>query len=200
MPYDYEFSLWDEIRRRTQGSQEKVISFVVAMQNLFNKLPEAPTEATKIQLLRRNLLPYLQGRLATQNISSVQELLRLSRSVEETELRLQRFVPPPTNYRQLLEPELAYHKPSYNVHALNTSESLSFVEPTAQTPADCDPVAVDVISSSREQNVCWNCGSPEHRFRQCQQERKMFCYRCGKDKVTLKSCPTCSKNEQPVRH
>lgn len=197
MPYDYEFSLWDEIRRRTQGSQEKVISFVVAMENMFRKLPQTPSEATKLQLIKRNLLPYLQSRLATHKTSSVHELLQLARSIEETEQRLQRFVAPPTNYRQLLEPELAYHKPNYSVHAVESSLPIP-LEPTQSSPS----VPVEAIvhySNSSESNSCWNCGGSGHRFRQCEQARKMFCFRCGADGVTSRSCPRCSKNEQTVR-
>jgi len=94
-PYDYVDSLWDEIRRRTQGSQEKVFSYIVAMENLFRKLPESPSAETKLHIVRRNLLPYLQSRLAVHNISSLAELLRLGRAIEETEVRIQRFAPPP---------------------------------------------------------------------------------------------------------
>nr|CAI5840213.1 unnamed protein product [Callosobruchus analis] len=41
-------------------------------------------------------------------VRTVSELLNLSKSIEETAWRVQRFCPPPTNTRQLLEPELAY--------------------------------------------------------------------------------------------
>ncbi|CAG9764497.1 unnamed protein product [Ceutorhynchus assimilis] len=83
----------------------------------------------KLQLLRRNLLPYLQTRLTTQNISSVIELIELSRAVEETESRVQRYLPPPTNYRYLFEPELAYHKPSHASTVLIDTEVMSDGKP-----------------------------------------------------------------------
>lgn len=195
MPYDYEFSLWDEIRRRTQGSQERVMSFVVAMENLFRKLTQMPSESTKLQLVRRNFLPYIQTRLATQTFASVQELTRIARSIEETEYRVQRFVPPPTNYRHLIEPELAYHKPNYNVNAVETTHLVSVPE---VLPSD-DFVSIEAVSGSTDQTSCWNCGGSGHRFNQCEQPRNRFCYRCGKSDVTSRSCPKCSKNEQKVR-
>lgn len=36
-PFDYGVSVWDEIHKRTQGSQERVISFVVSIETLFGK-------------------------------------------------------------------------------------------------------------------------------------------------------------------
>nr|XP_023025486.1 uncharacterized protein LOC111513503 [Leptinotarsa decemlineata] len=120
-PYDYEYSLWDEIRRRTQGSQEKVLNFIIAMENLFRKLDHPPDEQARVSLIRRNLLPYLQTQLALQQMSTISDLTRLCRMIEETEMRTQKFVPPPTSYRNLLEPELAYKKPQnqLNVAAVN---------------------------------------------------------------------------------
>ncbi|KAJ8914830.1 hypothetical protein NQ315_014842 [Exocentrus adspersus] len=96
-PYDYEYMLWDEIRRRTQGAQENVVNFVGAMENLFRKLPHLPSEETRLQLIKRNLLPYIQVQLSTQSTATITESIRLSRGIEETERRVQRFLPPPTN-------------------------------------------------------------------------------------------------------
>lgn len=177
-PYDYEFALWDEIRRRTQGAQERVISFVASMENLFRKLPVMPSETTRLQMIRRNLLPYIQSRLATHQILSLQDLVRLSRAVEETESRIQRFVPPSTNYRQLIEPALAYHKPSNYVNAIDSS----LVSPVSENTAPTKTV------------LCWNCQEVGHQFRQCTKPRRKFCYRCGKADVVSRNCSSCSKN------
>ncbi|KAK9048337.1 hypothetical protein SSX86_032700 [Deinandra increscens subsp. villosa] len=197
-PYDYNYSLWDEIRRRTQGAHERVLTFVVAMENLFRKLTDVPSEVTKVQIIRRNLLPYIQSRLATQQINSLSELVCLSKAIEETELRIQRFVPPPTNYRYLLEPELAYHKPSSSSvasisenHGVDVSENRSLESKFSRansSPAD------SVVSSSSQQLTCWNCGQSGHRFRNCKVPKRVFCFSCGRENVTSRSCPSCSKN------
>lgn len=192
-PYDYEFMLWDEIRRRTQGSQERVVNFVSIMENLFRKLPSIPSEASRVQLIKRNLLPCIQSRLATVPINSLTELLQYGRAVEETEARVQRFVPPPTNYRHLLEPSLAYHKPSSNPfvtvvdHVKETPQSESLLD----TPVP----QVDVVTS-KTPSICWNCKQSGHRFRQCSKPRRKFCFKCGRDNVASWEC-VCSKNGIP---
>lgn len=185
-PYDYEYALWDEIRRRTQGAQERVLTYLVAMENLFRKLPEMPSDTTKLNIICRNLLPYIQSRLATHQVFTIQELTRLSRAIEETESRLQKFVPPPTNTRQLLEPELAYKKPSYHAAPLH-------IEPILENGVVQPGTHLDAIKPARPL-ICWNCDQSGHRFNQCQQAKLVFCYKCGKKQVTSKSCPDCTKN------
>lgn len=202
-PYDYEDSLWDEIRRRTQGSQERVFSYIVAMENLFRKLREIPSAETKLHIVRRNLLPYLQSRLAVHNISSLAELLRLGRAIEETEVRIQRFAPPPTNRRQLLEPELAYQKPQHHSTAPIVSGYRSGVDsheslPTFQLNDNLEAASLET-SDQIAGGKCWNCGQAGHRFRQCKEQKRLFCYRCGEKQVTIKSCTKCQKNDRPTR-
>lgn len=194
-PSDYEYALWDEIRHRTQGSQERVLNFVVAIENLFKRLPSIPDETARLHIIRRNLLPYVQSHLATQQISSIQELIQLSRSIEETQTRIKRFNPPPTNYRNLMEPELAYHRPTY---AINTIESpLTYSQcDTDRSNSAQNPIKGNVIPVAP---LCWNCKEPGHTFKKCNRPRAKFCYRCGKADVTVRSCTTCTKNVQRGR-
>lgn len=193
-PYDYEYGLWDEIHRRTQGSQERVIGFVVAMEALFRKLPTLPLESSRLQVIRRNLLPHIQRRLSTERVETLQDLLRLSRFIEETEARVQRFAPPPTNYRTLLEPSLAYHKPASYVALINESQEL----PAPSESYDCQDGTPD-LAAINTSSTCWNCLAPGHNFRQCPDPRKRFCFRCGHRDVISKDCPKCSKNDMPGR-
>lgn len=185
-PYDYEFGLWDEIRRRTQGGQEKVLTFITVMENLFRKLEQAVPESSRVNLIRRNLLPSIQTQLALQEIHTISELTRLARAVEETEWRTRKFVPPPTNYHNLLEPALAYRKPasSGKVSVVAAEEG----EVVVISPEESSPGA---------EPTCWNCGQTGHRFRACSHPKRRFCFRCGRPNVMANNCPRCSKNSKP---
>lgn len=188
-PFDYEYSLWEEIHHRTQGSQERVVSFVVAMEALFRKLPVPPSEIKRLQIIRRNLLPHIQRRLAVEKIEKLNDLLRLSRAIEETEARIQRFVPPPTNYRNLVEPSLAYNKPSSHIAMVDRLVP----EDDASVPSVLEPNPV--VAAVASPPNCWNCLEAGHRFRQCSKPRRKFCFKCGKENVISRDCPNCSKNE-----
>lgn len=191
-PYNYEYDLWEEIRRRSQGAKERVVVYISSMENLFNKLGvKKPSEDVRIDMIRRNLLPYIQGQLALQTITTISELLRLSRAVEETSQRMARFSPPPTNYRQLLEPELAYRNPNSGNRNLAPAVGTTFSE----SRADQNVALVSTPqTSTASMTICWNCNQSGHRFKKCEKPRQVFCFKCGNANFTSKNCPKCQKN------
>jgi hypothetical protein len=176
-PHDYEFALWEEIRRRTQGSQERVISYIAVMENMFKKLTTPPSEGQRVELIKRNMLPYLQTGLSLTLITSIHELCSLAKAIEATEVRVRQFCPPPTNPRLLVEPDLAYRKPTNPILA----------SPVVATPSS------NVVQHNPS-GVCWNCGDAGHKFKKCSQAKKIFCYRCGLQNVTSHNCSRCPKN------
>lgn len=183
-PYDYELDLLEEIKKRTQGAKERVITYVAAMENLFKKLGSSmPREEDKVKMIRRNLLPYIQTQLSLQATPTISELVRLSRAIEETSHRVQRFCPPPTNYKGLLEPELAYRKPP------GSSSSFSSVVAPVESKSKSDRRDTETDQPSV---YCWNCKGAGHRFRKCLEPRRKFCFKCGKENMISSQC--CQKN------
>ncbi|KAK4885308.1 hypothetical protein RN001_001579 [Aquatica leii] len=188
LPCDYEHRLWDEIRNRTQGTDEKVALFVSLMENLFNRLSHKPSEHTRLDIIRRNLLPSFQQALALNDVFSIQELVRICRNIEDVNDRIQRFRPPPTNLAHTLEPNLAYRK-------LRFPSRISAVETdltSLQYPRSSETTNNDVCAVA--QQLCWNCRKSGHRAQQCTLPPKMHCYRCGAPDVTVRTCSKCSGN------
>lgn len=150
LPVDYEHRLWDEIRNRTQGSGEKIICYLACMENLFNRLQRKPTEAVRLDLIKRNLLPNFQQTLALHDVYSIIELKRLCKNIEDVTERTQNYQPPPNNYQQCLEPSLAYRKPQ-----------------------QVKKVSVLQVAEERTETIytrkCWNCSQQGHHARQCTQ-------------------------------
>nr|CAH7759129.1 unnamed protein product [Callosobruchus chinensis] len=188
-PFDYEYSLWDEIRRRTQGAQESVVSFVVVMKSLFRKLSQPLDELQMVSVIQRNFLPYIQTQLALHPCSTVSQLMDVAKSIEEAQLRAQKYQPPPTNSRGLVEPELRYRKPD-GVHFQTNTKAMISTVPFSPPVSSTQVEAVTIGSQ------CWNCGSREHKFKRCPEPRRKFCFKCGKDEVTYPRCPNCQKNGQ----
>lgn len=179
-PYDYENALWDEIRRRTQGTHERVISYVSVMESMFRRLPTKPSEDERVRIIRRNMLPYIQTQMSLQSTNSLQDLIRIARMVEDTEWRVQKFSPPPTNCRNLVEPDLAY-RGSRQSHVS-----------VARVETEVERRSTDLL----KQSLCWNCGDNGHKFKKCHKPKKIFCYKCGKHNVTSLKCPECTKNSK----
>lgn len=186
LPPDYEINLMDEIRRRTQGQEEKLVIFVSRMQAMFNKLSTKPSEMDQVNLIRRNLLPSLHTGLALQNIQTVDELLSYGRTVEESQWRARQFVPPPTNFRYLQEPELAYRRPtSTSLHQKTSSIQSAHVSAALLEPSG---------GQLNKNYICWKCKQPGHFRAHCPQSSKRTCFKCRTTGYTTETCPKCSGN------
>lgn len=195
LPYDYELGLMDEIRKRTQGANEKILNYITIMENLFRKLKQPPIEKDRVILIRRNLLPSIQSQLILHQVSTIDELIVLGRKVEEAQAVMDKYVPPPTSYRSLLEPELAYRKPG-NQQPITVASSRPVQSTpvtnrnTSQPPRDNPSIPKSDLEPS-----CWNCGGTGHRFKKCDQPRRnRFCFKCGSPDVSINNCPRCRKN------
>lgn len=86
MARDYEIALWKEITNRTLHPNEKVAVFVAVLENISGRLPHILSEVTRLSVIRKNLLPYLQTPLALQPINSVAELIRCCPVLEDAKL------------------------------------------------------------------------------------------------------------------
>lgn len=130
------------------------------MENLFKKLTSPPPEEQRVQLIRRNMLPYIQTGLSLRSVNSLSELIQLTKHIEETESRIRQFCPPPTNPRLLVEPDFAYKKPS-NPAFNNVIEAIN-----SNNRVDLAPIKEPATSvEARSQATCWNCGSTDHKFK-----------------------------------
>lgn len=109
-PFDYCDRLWDEIKSRTQGRDEKFGHFISVMKNYFARLPKEPSEEEKLRVLLNNIQPFYLKHLCLQEITSIDELLHYGRKLEYVKMRSEQHRPPPPR-RSLLEPDLAYEPP-----------------------------------------------------------------------------------------
>lgn len=209
LPYDYETKLWSEIRRRSQGAEEKVVVYIAVLENLFNKLPTKPSELERIRVIKNNLLPYFQPMLALADIRSLPELIKICRSLEEASHCAEQFRPPPPLNRFLLEPELAYRRPTVSrIAPLECpSEHQEISSQTGMTrgplthaisytsTADSPTLMASPTSRSEIAAItCWNCRQTGHRSSECSKTKTRHCFRCGKPNFTVRTCPNCSGN------
>lgn len=168
---DYDDQLFEEIKHRTQGSNETIGLYVSVMKNLFARLTVPVSEEVQLRILQRNILPFYQTQLGLTEVSSVAELLKYGKILEARKASVEAYVPPPLRGKSL-EPDLAYVGS----------------EPSPSRPR----VRMAAVSSAPVS--CWNCGQAGHRYAQCPTPRKRFCFRCGRPDVVVTTCPRCSGN------
>lgn len=172
---DYNEKLFEEIRNRTQGSDESIGIYLAVMTGYFKRLTCPVSEETKMKILLRNIAPYYQSQLGLADIRSVNELLMLGRKLELRKAAIENYHPP-TRKVNCLEPDLAY---------VATSE---------------DPISAvssSAIPSSSQGMLCFKCNQPGHKAIGClSSTSKKFCFRCKKDGYTIKTCPECKKSSK----
>lgn len=196
---EYEEDVWNDIRNRSQGPDERAAIFIAVMENLFRKLSERPDESKRLTIIRRNLLPYLQNQLALRRVTAISELIQACQAIEGVRLRTERIRPPPTNPRLVAEPQLMYRPPrSYGAAAIETSAvgpiPTDVIEGASASTAPMPPG----VPGSRAIR-CFNCDGLGHVARNCNRPRVRRCYRCGRADVTIRTCPSCSGNGVAVR-
>lgn len=176
LPYYYEDDLWSEINNRTQSPDERIVIYISAMQSLFNRLTNPPDELTRVNKIRRNLLPYYISSLALKKPQTIDELTDLCKLLEESQTWSERYKHPPSKSFGLLEPDLSCASSSLNS---NVPRGISKNSNIA------------TVSAMK----CWNCDRVGHSYSNCRKPRTIFCYGCGKKNVTKPACAGCrSKN------
>lgn len=167
LPLDYDDKLLEEIRRRTQGPNEPLGTYLVAMDNLFSRLSTKFSEGIKLRLLLKNLAPFYQFHLSFKEINSISDLLQFGRQLEASRLRADSYVPP-TRRKTDLEPDLAF----------------------VETASNSSSAASDVSS-----RLCFNCRKTGHVRSACSSPLIKRCFGCGEMGVTKTSCKKCSPRD-----
>lgn len=187
LPSDFEDRIWEQIRTRLQQRGESIVIFVSVMENLFNKLEHRPNDTTKLKYIKKNLQPYYLTQLALAPISTIPELVKACRSIDEAQEQ-KHFNSKQFNRSFPSAKECAsLSKPSY--HAKDRSQNHN-----RQFSANTTNQNKTGPNSVKSCIVCWNCGEKNHTHQSCLAERRKFCFRCGKPNVTTRDCVNCSKN------
>ncbi|KAK9872566.1 hypothetical protein WA026_018701 [Henosepilachna vigintioctopunctata] len=182
-PYDYDDKLLDEIRHRTQGTDESIGLYLATMGSLFNRLKVPISEASQIRIVMRNILPFFQTQLALVDVQSIMELKKFCRQLEQRREAVEAYRPPLRKHQQhsLLEPDLAYVGLDTDVAELH--------------------VDTHIISSENSKNfnkassvICYNCNKPGHRAIGCADPKIKKCFKCGLSGFTKNECPQCKRS------
>lgn len=164
---DGDFGLMKELEQRHQGNGEPFVVYLASMVNIFDQLMEPLSEAKKIDMVTRNMLPYLIERLALVDITSLAHLSRTCKKIEDAKSRIRGYRSAPVNEPPRREPR----RQMYEVEAAP-------------------------LLRAAEVDVCWNCREPGHYFKYCRQTKmRVFCFYCGELGQLARQCTTCGGAE-----
>lgn len=166
LPYDYDHRLLQEIRARTQGSDESITHFLSIMENYFSRLRRPLDAREKLDIVRFNIRPFYATQLALVDITSWSDLKTRGRLLEAAKLRSEFFNEPPRSLTNAVAQDLAY-------------------KGKVSRPR-CDAVVTD------SDKFCVRCRVKGHTLLDCKAPRVAVCYRCGEKGVTAVNCPNCA--------
>uniref|UniRef100_A0A1Y1JUV7 CCHC-type domain-containing protein n=1 Tax=Photinus pyralis TaxID=7054 RepID=A0A1Y1JUV7_PHOPY len=167
LPTNFDDELWEEIKRRKQGQDEKPSIYIASMLNMFDRLVERPSENCQLKYILRNLQPYYATQLSLVDINSLEQLHKCCKRLEETRLQNSRYRNPSAGPSFKLEPDLMY-KPALKKTQVNTLGTQSSKK---QITINSKP------NTAKPTTSCYNCGNKGHTFHTCLEERKVFLLR-----------------------
>uniref|UniRef100_T1PLK3 Retrotransposon gag protein n=1 Tax=Musca domestica TaxID=7370 RepID=T1PLK3_MUSDO len=165
--FENEFQLQMQILNRRQLPQENFEEFYNDVLRLRTQQKSPYREHEIVEIMRGNLKPSLAQMIFSAQISSLGDFYRQVKKAENLvwSQRQQRYNTP------------------QKVHEIDWQME---EEPRGEIEVD----AVTMTSKYK----CWNCGVVGHSWMECREPRKIFCYRCGLEDVTVPDCPKCQGN------
>lgn len=172
LPPYYDEALLDQIKARCQGRNESVTIFVSIMQNLFSKLSEPPAKKDQLLIIRRNLLTRYVHALALQDVNDISQLVNLCKRFDEA---------------------TQYNSKNFNLKTdcLEADLALVNLSQTSTRGPSQDKGGPHNNSNIKNSLTCWNCSKKGHAYMQCREQKKKFCFKCGKPNFTTYTCPSC---------
>lgn len=171
-----DLDIWERIRKRRQKESETFEDYQTAVEELVEKLSSVVCERDLVEILLRNSKPGLRYELLHLRIDS---LARLREEVGRHETFFSESYPQASRMRGFRG----------NISAIQDSDGDDIFE---------DDVVADM--QHRNGNVtCWNCDSKGHRYDDCLEPRRIFCYGCGTKDVFKPRCRKCNPSENRRR-
>lgn len=190
LPPDYNFRLRRQIEDRMQGPNENFGMFRANMEMLFADLFTPMSDRDKLDILIRNMDEFYLDKVSDRAIRTVDELEDFCKHLELTKnIILSRK----SKVAIQVEPAFTVNPNSQN-RRFGQFGRVSEIYETDELNHDRSHEVEMVNNRQGRPQKCWNCHTPGHSFNDCRSPRtRMFCFRCGKDNVTTKTC-VCSEN------
>lgn len=155
------------IRDRKQLPGENFDSFYESIVDISDRLSTPLPENILVEILRRNLLPEIQHEILNIPVYSVSHLRDICRRREFFLLDMGR-------------------KQAANKVFFSRRQVHEIVENGVELTEETGVSALALM--------CWNCQKVGHRYQDCLEERRIFCYGCGTPDTYKPNCSNCNNS------
>lgn len=193
-----DFEIRKAISDRKQGQREDFGEFVLEMERLVARM-QFPMEDNEVsEILKFNMLPYLQNAIWLSPQTSLTSLKQQCRRMEKL-----RKTQEDGKERRNRIAEIELHQPMQQNQQNRVAAGQSvFAEPNIQRDEFEFNEHIEAITNrrnfgqnSREYLICWNCDDIGHSYADCAAlERRIFCYGCGTKNVIKPQCARCCQS------
>lgn len=166
-PNASEFEVMRELMSVKQGRDEGFDSLYSRFFRIHNQLDTPLREAAIVEMLRNSLREEMDQLTFAAEIDSVDQLRNLVLRAETRAMTRRSHV---------------------GITGRRVSEIVGDDETTEQRQTQ--------RRNPKDNWVCWNCDQRGHGYMRCEQDRTIFCYRCGRKNVTLPRCPKCGQGNR----
>lgn len=163
------------MRRRKQGSNESFDDFLDAMLAIADSLREPMSDSEIAVKVRYNLRSELQHGLLHVDTSDLASLRRECHRHEE--------------FFRSIRPQYLSNFKRNLVNAIQVEQKS---ESEIEEVSEAEVWAVRSVDNSK----CWNCEEVGHRYHDCLQPRRVFCYGCGAVNVYRPNCDRCKSRSE----
>lgn len=192
LPYNYSFTLFNDICNRRQKPNESFGEYFTHLKSLFKWLGMELSESHKVHIVQKNLLPKYSS-IAMLGIRNLQGLAEACRRIDDAAAASGR-----SSSNLPFENPLHYGGNTRSQYQRHNNVSEIDAEPVSEGMCEGEVCALRrggprTSGEQKKGGKCYNCNKEGHGFRLCSiPQEGVFCYSCGVRNVTTKNCSRCA--------
>lgn len=175
---DSDVDRWRKLINRKQKNGETFDDFVDDIERIYYRMTDRPTPMQLISVIRDNVSPEISQYIGLARINSLVGIKTLAREAEK-----------------LVEKLNPASKQSTKPFKRNINE----VSSEEFCPTDDDHIFIEAFSGPKKDFKVFQCKKCKQKFRvneETREEKRIYCYGCGKEGVIVSNCPVCTENHK----
>lgn len=173
---DSDIDLWRKLINRKQKPGESFDDFVDDVEKIFYMMVDQPTNQQLINVIRDNVNSEISTYIGLNRTNSMIAFKHMAREAEKLVTKL---------------------NPSHR--SKTYSKFVSEVSDSDLCKHSEDHIFVEAFNAQKREYKVFQCKRCSQKFRvdeESKEERRIYCYGCGKEGVIKSNCPVCSENRQ----